>query len=99
MTAPNIWAYNDAEGGENRPFILDRDPHEVIPWNQAKWDAQDLNYRPWFGPFVEVPTGREVLLRPAPCGAGCYCAAEYQYLPEDAPDLDAPHLLPEDFAV
>lgn len=49
-------------------------------WREAKECAQYGEPVPWLGPFHDNLTGQEFWVRPAPCGAGCYCAAQYRLI-------------------
>lgn len=75
-----IYAYDTrAKIAGNNPFVLDRDPQMLLAKNGMTWsDAQQARSRAWFGPAVEQGTGRRLLFRPANCGSGCYCAAEWK---------------------
>ncbi len=78
----SIFAYDAKNGGKNTPLFLE--------WDDAKgriYDTSDFQHERergyngmtprWIGPFTR-DDGSLVKIRPAPCGSGCYCAAEFK---------------------
>lgn len=85
MTKPAIYAYPVA-GGPNtaldipgwNEFALSRSREFV---RERQRHAEGGTPR-WIGPFT-LADGRRVKVRPAPCGAGCFCAAEFKEVRRD----------------
>lgn len=67
-----------ARGGERRTFRTTDRISQSDAWHAAKEEGRYARYAPWLGPFTDNLTGQTFWARPAPCGAGCYCAAEYR---------------------
>jgi hypothetical protein len=78
MTEPNLYATN--RSNERRGLFLDLVDREAVRkiWHEAKQEARDSGFRGWIGPVFDLMTGRRVWIRPAPCGGGCYCDANYR---------------------
>lgn len=64
--------------GPTRQFRTTERVTHSDAWQLEKDDARYGIKPAWFGPVLDNLTGEQVWFRPAPCGAGCYCAAEYR---------------------
>ena len=66
--------------GRQRQFTFDPAAYAAVRalWYDAKDDARYSGFRGWLGPLDDKDTGESVWIRPAPCGGGCYCAANYR---------------------
>ena len=78
MIAPTFFATDKRDN--RRGFAFDTSTREAMRslWHEAKQEARDTGFRGWMGPVVDLITGDAVWVRPAPCGAGCYCDANYR---------------------
>lgn len=77
----SIYAYRFPGGKTNTPlFIEGWAPGTIFRTNDFSRERErgQAGMTPrWIGPF-RTEDGKLVKVRPASCGTGCYCAAEYK---------------------
>lgn len=81
MTRTTRNLYAERQGtNRTRHFVFGEDFITVYDnvWYDYKDEARNYGTRRWLGPFTDTLTGDAIDVRPAPCGSGCYCAAEYR---------------------